>query len=117
MPLSSLSPEIIHEILQYNDAIDISNLSQTSKRFYNLTDSDTNPVLWKTAFLQVFDAPESSARPGYPNPSSSSAASTSKDAWRPDYASLLKDRCRARGIARCPHKDKKVCRTYLSCPD
>ena len=103
MSLLTLTPEVLHDVLLNLDAVDLSCLSQTCKALSVYADSEANPVLWRSLFHQLFDSLETSIRPGYSHSPVGAPVGV-------DYGRLVKERCRARGVIRSPHTDKKVCR-------
>jgi len=82
-------PEVLFSILANLDPIDVAAISQTCKSLYLYTKSD-NALLWKTLFIKMFDVPDANQM------------------QIDDHCTCVKDRCRARGIIRTPHRQKQV---------
>lgn len=119
--LLDLTPELLAEVVAYLDPVDASNLSCTCKTLSTWLYGKHSSHLWKVMFLQLFDPLESASRPGFrytreariglnhqgnSEQQQQQERSSSHDGM--DYMQLVKERCRARGITRTPHSDKRV---------
>lgn len=105
--LLDLTPELVQAILTKLDPTDVAACSETCRTLREYQDPDSNPLLWKALFLSLFDPIEGVGliRAGLPL----SQAQRAKRAGRKiDYARVVKERCRARGVVHSPHAAKKV---------
>lgn len=87
--LLNAPPEVIFCILANLDPVDVAALSQTSRALHAYV-AEGNVLLWRTLFLNLFDMPDPDQPP------------------IGDYCQCVKDRCKARGIVRAPHRYKQA---------
>lgn len=113
MKLLDLTPEVLHHILTKLDPTDVATCAETCKTLYEYQDPASNPLLWKSLFHELFDPIEGDnvRRAGLPL---SKAHCAKRGKRKIDYASLVKQRCRARGVVHSPHAAKKVRQAFLS---
>lgn len=116
--LLSLSPEILHQILVELDPIDVASVAQVCRSLSSQVDPAGNSLLWRDLFHRLFDDVHSSYRPGHSwRQRPARIAIADEDGGKPiakpitsdiDYARLVRERCRARGIVCCTDVKKKV---------
>jgi hypothetical protein len=114
MQLLDLTPEILHQILTNLDPTDVAAVSETCKELHEYQDPAENPLLWKSLFLNLFDPIEGDRVLDAGLPLRKAQLAT-KGKQRIDYADILKQRCRARGVVHSPHAAKKVRESLSPC--
>ncbi|KAK9898301.1 hypothetical protein P389DRAFT_166730 [Cystobasidium minutum MCA 4210] len=88
--LLDMPPEVLFGVLVHLDPVDVASMSVTCKDLNSYAAKD-NLILWKALFLNLFDAPDQDL-----------------PAVIGDYCTCVKDRCKARGILRSPHRQKQI---------